>query len=113
MAMTQRLTIIVPPPPLPLLRHLLLLLLPQYSFVAMTTVAAPDLANSSSSYVMVLVDQLGRLAQFPVDAKGHTLQEAAYNPFDGSSVWSQKQLSERPSSCVGASAAGTGSSTEL
>jgi hypothetical protein len=92
---------------------LLLLLLLQFSFVATTTVEAPDsMGNSSSSFIMVMVDQLGRLAQFPVDADGRVLQKAAYNPFDGSSQWNAAELSQRPS-CAGVSAAGAGSSTEL
>jgi hypothetical protein len=91
--------------------HALLLLLLQFSFVATTTVKVPDsLSNSSSAFIMVLVDQLGRLAQFPVDADGRILQKAAYNPFDGSSQWSAAEPSQRPS-CAGA--AGTGNSTEM
>jgi hypothetical protein len=92
-----------------------LLLLHQFSFIATTTVEAPDSSNlnSSSSFIMVLVDQLGRLAHFPVDAEGHVLQgAAAYSPFDGSSHWAAVALSQQPS-CAGASAAGTSSSTEL
>jgi hypothetical protein len=91
---------------------LLLLLLRQFSFVASATVKVPgparpdDVSNSSSSStvgnIMVLVDQLGRLVQFPVDADGAAVPAAAYNPFDGSSQWLPAEQSQRLL-CVGTS----------
>uniref|UniRef100_A0A383VZY3 Carbohydrate-binding domain-containing protein n=1 Tax=Tetradesmus obliquus TaxID=3088 RepID=A0A383VZY3_TETOB len=95
-----------------------------FSFVASTTVPAQgqaepcDSSSSSSSgssssgssssgssnHIMVLVDQLGRLAQFPVDAQGRAVPGAAYSPFDGNSQWLPDEQSRR-TLCVGRAAA--------
>jgi hypothetical protein len=72
-------------------------MLQQFSFVASATVTLPaqtghDSSSSSPDDVcgmMVLVDQLGRLVQFPVDAQGRAVPAAAYNPFEGTSQWLQ------------------------